>query len=312
MPTFYTDQAYFIDPFAPPAADTVLDFATITIEDRNDNGVIGPAAGGLGGRDRIEGSPITAVYAGDTITVRLTNGDVVTITGVTFYTNDGGRYFTPTDNTILQNGAEFVSSTFVSTATSIPVSSLLPICFTPGTRILTPDGEVPVDCLAVGDLVVTLDRGPQPIRWIGRRTFPGRGRSEPVRIAAGALGNTREMRVSRQHRFLLRGWRADLHFGESEVLVAACHLLNGSSIAESPCAEVDYIHLLFDGHEIIFAEGAPTESFHPGEWVLSQDREVLSELRALFPELGAEGLAGAHTVRPVVRGRPAIVLSPAA
>jgi hypothetical protein len=312
MPTFYTDQAYLIDPIAPPPVGTILTFETITIEDRNDNGVIGPATGGVGNRDRIEGSPITGVYVGDTITVRLTNGDVVTITGVTFYTNDGGRYFTPTDSTILQNGVEFLSSTFVNPSTSIPVSSLLPICFTPGTRILTPDGDVPVESLAVGDLVVTLDRGPQPVRWIGRRSFPGHGRSEPVRIAAGALGNAREMRVSRQHRFLLRGWRADLHFGESEVLVAVCHLLNGTSIAASPCAEVDYIHLLFDRHEIIFAEGAPTESFHPGDWVLSQDREVMSEVLALFPELVAETSARARTARPVVRGRPAMVLSPAA
>ena len=312
MPTFYTDQAYLIDPFAPPTDGTILSFATISIEDRNDNGVIGPASGGLGSRDQIEGSPITAVYVGDTITVRLTNGDVVTITGVTFYTNDGGRYFTPTDNTILENGVEFLSSTFVTTPTSIPVSSLLPICFTPGTRILTPEGEVPVESLAVGDLVVTLDRGPQPIRWIGRRTFPGEGRSEPVRVAAGALGNTREMRVSRQHRFLLRGWRADLHFGESEVLVAVCHLMNGTSIAASPCAEVDYIHLLFDRHEIIFAEGAPAESFHPGDWIMSSDRTVLSEVLALFPELGAEAGARVQTARPVVRGRPAALLSPAA
>lgn len=311
MPTTYFDQAYSINLSSPPPVGTVLNFATITIVDRNDNGIIGPASGPPGQRDRVEGQFVTSVNAGDTLTVRLQNGNVVTITGVTFYTNSGS-YFTPTDGTILQSGVTYLGSTSVTTSSSVPVSALLPICFTPGTRILTPDGEVPVECLAVGDLVVTLDRGPQPIRWIGRRTFPGHGRSEPVRVAAGALGNARELRVSRQHRFLLRGWRADLHFGESEVLVAACHLLNGTTIAPSPCAEVEYIHLLFDRHEIIFAEGAPTESFHPGDWILSQDREVLSEVLALFPELGAEAAAHAGTVRPVVRGRPAMVLLPAA
>jgi hypothetical protein len=308
MPTTYTDQAFLMDPGVPPAVGTVLDFSTISILDNNDNGIISPA-GTLATRDQVQGSPVTRVYNGDTITVQLPGGDVVTITGVTFYTSAGGRFFTPTDGTILQNGSIFLSSTFVPTSTSVPVSALLPICFTPGTLILTPEGEVPVEALQVGDLVVTRDRGPQPLRWIGRRRFPGTGRYAPIRLDAGVVGNRRELRVSPQHRFLIDDWRAELFFGEDEVLVAACHLVNDQSVRPAPCPTVDYLHLLFDGHEIIFAEGAATESFHPGDWVLGKDAALRDELADLFPELDAAGPETWPTVRPVAPGVQAKALS---
>ncbi|MFC3119319.1 Hint domain-containing protein [Jhaorihella thermophila] len=146
-------------------------------------------------------------------------------------------------------------------------------------------GARPVETLAVGDLVTTLDNGQQPIRWIGRRVVEGRGDFAPIRFRKGAIGNRRDLRVSPQHRMLVTGWRAELLFDEAEILVAARHLVNGDTIHPDPCGDIEYIHLMFDRHEVIFAEGVPTESFHPGDYVMAQDRALMAELTTLFPEL---------------------------
>lgn len=174
------------------------------------------------------------------------------------------------------------------------------VCFTDGTLIATPDGPRPVETLRPGDLVTTLDHGPRVLRWIGRRTVAGRGPAAPVRIAAGTLGNDRDLVVSQQHRMLVSGWRAQLFAGSDEVLVAARHLVNGDTIRIAPCAQVTYVHLLFDRHEIVLAEGAPSESFHPGTIALTRlDEQTRDELLSLFPELVGLG-AGGKTARPCV------------
>ncbi|MEZ5912906.1 MAG: Hint domain-containing protein [Paracoccaceae bacterium] len=159
-------------------------------------------------------------------------------------------------------------------------------CFLRGTRIATPDGEVAIEDLCAGDMVLTRDRGAQPIRWIGSRRVLGTGRLAPIRIAAGHLGNRRDLWVSPQHRMLLGGWHCELHFGVEEVLAAAKHLIDEASVRRMPGGEVDYFHMLFDHHEIVWAEGAPSESFHPGaEGLASLDTGAQAEILALFPEL---------------------------
>jgi len=163
-------------------------------------------------------------------------------------------------------------------------------CFVRGTRIKTDRGEIAVEALTEGDRVLTLDNGYQPIRWVGCARRIAQGRLAPVRIRAGALGNERDLLVSPQHRMLLRGWQASLMFGEAEVLVAAKALINDRTILRQEGGEVDYFHLLFDQHEIVFAEGAPSESFHPGrEGLRGLDAATRAELLELFPELANEG-----------------------
>ena len=174
------------------------------------------------------------------------------------------------------------------------------VCFARGTLIRTGRGEVAVEDLAEGDLVETRDNGLQPIRWIGRRSLgatalDAQPRLRPIVISAGALGNARTLRVSPQHRMLVRSWRAELMFGEAEVLVKAADLVDGDRIYAAGAEEVEYFHILFDGHEIIFAEGAEAESFHPGEQALSTLEDAArEELLTLFPEL-------AETSRPLAR-----------
>ncbi|TMV90511.1 Hint domain-containing protein [Thioclava sp. BHET1] len=166
----------------------------------------------------------------------------------------------------------------------------LPVCFTRGTLIDTVFGPVPVEELEVGDMVITQDDGPRPIRWIGRRRVQGKGNFAPVRIASGTLGNKRDLMVSQQHRILLSDWRASLLFGEDEVLAAAKHLINDTTIRLMPCEEVEYFHLLFDQHQILTSDNCLTESFHPGDIALGALAEdAKSEVLDLFPDLGSFG-----------------------
>lgn len=184
------------------------------------------------------------------------------------------------------------------------------ICFVRGTRIETDRGEVAVERLCVGSRVWTRDHGYQPIRWIGRAQRPAQGRLAPVRIAAGVLGNRRDLLVSPQHRMMLRGWQTTLLFDAPEVLVPAIALCNGRQIRQDPGGVVDYFHILFDRHEIILAEGAETESFHPGHaGVRALDAAARAELLELFPDLACIAAGAPRPARPVLSTEEGQVLA---
>ena len=136
------------------------------------------------------------------------------------------------------------------------------ICFTPGTLIATPEGERPVEDLRPGDMVLTRDDGPQPLGWTGRSTVPGNGPFAPVTLSPALTGAGRPLTVSPQHRMLIEDWRAELLFGDAEVFVPALHMLEFQGAETAPAPRVTYIHLMLDRHQVIFAEGAATESFH--------------------------------------------------
>lgn len=186
------------------------------------------------------------------------------------------------------------------------------ICFTPGIGILTPRGERPVESLRAGDLVITRDHGPQPIRWIGRRTVPGIDRFAPVRVAAHVLDGARApLLVSPQHRFLFTGYKAELLFGCDEVLVAARHLVDGLAVTQEEQAAVTYIHVMFDQHEVIYAEGAATESFHAGDIGISAiSDQAREEMFSIFPELRSNPNAYGATARPCLKRHEAKLLQP--
>ena len=178
------------------------------------------------------------------------------------------------------------------------------VCFTAGTLIETATGERPVETLRAGDLVKTVDHGLQPLRWIGKKEVEASGAFAPVRFSAGAMGNKRAISLSQQHRVLLSGWQTELVSGAREALTAAKNLVTGSDIILQAGGNVTYVHLLFDRHEIIYAEGMPSESFHPGDKSWSMlSRASQSEIIALFPEIRFFGAVGfGEVARPVLRG----------
>lgn len=174
-----------------------------------------------------------------------------------------------------------------------------PPCFTPGTLIDTPTGPRRIETLLPGDLVVTRDNGPQTLRWMGKAAVSAadlraRPQLAPVCIPAGALGDglpRRDLVLSPQHRILFSGWRAEVHFAEAEVLVPALGLVGDlAKRVPSNGQGIDYLHLLFDRHEIIFAEGAAVESLLPA-WLTDATLPpaVRAELALLCPDMLAEG-----------------------
>jgi hypothetical protein len=182
--------------------------------------------------------------------------------------------------------------------------------FTPGTRIDTPDGPRAIEMLAPGDLVTTLDNGSQPVRWIGQRHVTRdemalREDLRPVCLDCGTFGNAAPFVVSPRHRILLNDWRAQVYFGEDQLLIPVQALINGSTVRQIlPDGGVTYLHLLFDRHEVIIAEGTLSESFHPGEAGLGAlDPAQRQEIEALFPERALERRRAAFALLRMAEAR---------
>jgi Hint domain/Bacterial Ig domain len=202
-----------------------------------------------------------------------------------------------------------VQNTAGDTAIGIVTIDTIP-CFVAGTLIRTPEGEVPVERLDVGDLVETMDHGPQEVRWVGRRIVAAREKLAPVLIEAGAFGPHGTLMVSPQHRILVRNSHAELLFGETEVLIAAKDLVNGGSVRVMEGGWVEYVHLLFDRHEVVFSQGLATESFLPGpQTARSFDREIVEEILTIFPEIDlATGDGYSPAARRTLKAHEAKVL----
>ena len=164
------------------------------------------------------------------------------------------------------------------------------VCFLRGTLILSDRGEVPVEDLRAGDLVVVQGGMLRPVKWIGRQAIRAavvraHPFAQPVVVKAGALGDGlpwRDLKVSPQHGLQIDG-----------VIVPAAALVNGVSIVRDRTpADLAYFHIELDGHEVIFAEGAATETF------------VDHNSRAMFDNAHEYvRLHGASSARPVEQPR---------
>ena len=191
-------------------------------------------------------------------------------------------------------------------------------CFTPGTQIATPRGLRLIENLRIGDPVVTRDNGIQHIRWTGLRGFgpDDLGRAshlQPVLILKNSLGAgvpERDMLVSPNHRMLVSNDKALVHFDEPEVLVAAKHLTGVKGVDAVETTAITYLHLMFDRHEVILADGVWTESFQPNDDSLAGlDNARRSEIFEIFPKLRLQaGRQAFGTARRVLSMRDALTV----
>ncbi len=154
-------------------------------------------------------------------------------------------------------GSDGVNGTDV---TAVPAAA----CFLKGTGIATIEGEVAVETLRIGDMVLGPDGTAAPVKWIGRRRYQaglrdGLPASEladitPIRVAAGALADgvpERDLYVSPMHALFLEGF-----------LVPAGALVNGASVRACPEIEdILYYHIETEAHSLVLANGAPAETF---------------------------------------------------
>lgn len=204
---------------------------------------------------------------------------------------------TDSDGNGLDGKVEFLDSQGGVTG-SLVFENIEIVCFTPGTRIATPQGERLVETLREGDRVITRDNGIQEIRWIGQRTVTGpelrrAGHIQPILVRAGSLGNDlpeRDMLLSRNHRVLVANEKTAFYFDDREVLVSSKHLTGLEGVDEVEVNMVTYIHFMFDQHEVVLSDGAWTESFQPGDYSLDGlGNAQRTEIFELFPELKTEG-----------------------
>jgi hypothetical protein len=131
-------------------------------------------------------------------------------------------------------------------------------CFVTGTAICTLRGDIAVEALHVGDLAVTASGALRPVVWIGSRRLdlarhPQPLEVQPVRVEADAFGvglPCRDLWLSPGHSVAFEG-----------ALIPVSRLVNGRSVAQVACAQVEYWHVELDGHDVILAEGLPAESY---------------------------------------------------
>lgn len=211
-----------------------------------------------------------------------------------FFNTGGNWYFIPGPGSAFTVGATLGS---YQSHTSTPTPYTTITCFVRGTSIETEHGPMPVEELRSGNKLLTADGSFKVLRIsMNRKLYAqeviNNPKLAPVRIMAGALGNgmpKRDLLVSRQHRMLVSSKICERMFGQPDALIAAIKLTELPGIFVEPAhQDVEYFHLLLDRHEVIFAEGAPTESFFAGPEALKSMRpEAREEILTILPEINA-------------------------
>ncbi len=165
-------------------------------------------------------------------------------------------------------------------------------CFCQGTTLMTAEGAQPVDWIRPGDKVMTKDHGFQPALWVGRTTISAKKLATspglcPIRITAHSIDTqtpAQDLRLSPEHRVLLKSYQTELLFGTDEVFSPIKAVANERDIApDRPLHEISYYHILFQNHEIVLAEGLWVESFFPGKMALAAlPAKLQAEIRGLL------------------------------
>ncbi len=265
--------------------------------------------------DTVSGTGLsgTVTYVG---TVTYTSNGFGTTTGFVVTDGSGNYYlvtlhspsgagYTPTTSTAQSLGGSVTTPPGTNGSGEWTISSSGgyngPGCFLAGSMIATPAGEVPVESLAAGSLVLTADGRAMPVRWLGRttvsRVFADPVRLLPVRIKAGALGENlpaRDLLVSPGHAMLVDG-----------VLVHAAALVNGTSIVREHDAPIlfTYYHVELDTHSVLLAEGTPTESFLDGSEEMNFDNWADRVVPAAVEELAYPRAKSSRQVPAATRSR---------
>lgn len=187
---------------------------------------------------------------------------------------------------------------------AVRLSDVVCISFGRGTLIALSDGrQVPIETLRAGTKILTRDHGPQPVRWVGRATMRALGSFAPVVITSGTLGNSGDLIVGQHHRMFLYQRSRTRLVKTAEVLVQAKHLIDGERVFLRQGGYVDYFSLIFDRHEIIYAEGIPAESLMVNEATLQHlPDEIAAEVRARFPGLSQNQHFGTEAGRLALDG----------
>lgn len=196
----------------------------------------------------------------------------------------------------------------------LQLADLLCLSFARGTMITLTDGsQRAIEALVPGIEVLTRDHGRQVVRWIGHARLRAVGAFAPVVITAGSLGNEGDLIVSQHHRVFLYQRERLPGMATSELLVQARDLVDGEAVYLREGGFVDYFSLVFDRHEIIYAEGVPSESLMVNDATLNRlPPELAADMKARFPglaqtphfgtEAGREFLAQIGTERLLRRG----------
>jgi hypothetical protein len=179
---------------------------------------------------------------------------------------------------------------------TIPIADHKGLSFARGTRITMSDGsQKTVETLKIGDKVLTRDQGMVAIAWIGRRTVQAAGATAPIVISAGVYGNAEDLALGPEHRVLISDWRAEVMVGARDVLIRALDLVKGDDVFQRSGGFVDYTQIIFEQHQIIYAEGVAVESLPVSrDFVQALPAQAASELRAIFPRIDEEAPALAH------------------
>lgn len=303
--------------FGSGADPLYKDLETLTLDNPNSDAYIDSNDNGAAGEDLIfagTASTLDSVIE-YSVTITYNDGSTATTEMLILQDESGRLFLSPyqegrAENDVLNDGGitsitldSVVWADYEGIYADIEQDAFI-VCFASGTLIETDTGPTDVAHLSVWDRVRTMDNGFQPIRWIAARRVRASGDFAPVRIAAGALGGglpMRDLRVSPQHRILIRSKIAQRMFHCPEVLVPAKKLLSLPGIEiDTSTRFVTYWHFLCDRHEIVFSEGAATESLFTGlEAFKAVGPEARREISALFPGLPA----GLTPARLIIRGR---------
>lgn len=172
-------------------------------------------------------------------------------------------------------------------AQDLRLSDLMCLSFHRGTRVTLASGaQVLIEKLEPGMMLLTRDNGPQPLRWIGRTVLRARGAFAPVVIRAGVMGNEGDLVVGPHHRLFLYQRKRLPGTARAELLVQARHLVDDDAVYRREGGFAEYFSLVFDRHEIIYAEGVPVESLLVSEAsIVRLPPELAEDVREAFPAL---------------------------